>query len=357
MLRLEEQLIELIYGAAFEENSWADFLKLLSRALPDGKATLFHHNTSTNSGTWELNYGFPDIATRQYGGYYSKINPWMRPAAVRPIGIGVVAEQMLEAPLFQRTEFYNDFYRNDVGQTAVGVTVQREADTSILLSIATSRTDANENLYAAQLLSRLSPHVRRVFRHIKSSAKNIDGVVLDAVGVGSIIVSSLGTISAVSGIAGGILDTGIVAGRGTNSSLRFCCERAKLALNSMLRRDYTGPYTSEHAVHGTRVTLVRMVNSELAYLLHGPSVAVLFEAFSGRSNSASVIAAAYKLTEAETRCLRGLLAGASIHEIAEKSGRSRETIRTQVKSLYTKLGVSSHIELLCSFGSASSWPG
>ena len=52
------------------------------------------------------------------------------------------------------------------------------------------------------------------------------------------------------------------------------------------------------------------------------------------------------LTAAETRALRGLFSGKSVDVIAADAGLSRETIRSQVKSLYAKANVRSHVELL-----------
>jgi DNA-binding CsgD family transcriptional regulator len=55
---------------------------------------------------------------------------------------------------------------------------------------------------------------------------------------------------------------------------------------------------------------------------------------------------AYGLTAAETRALTGILAGKSVDEIADAAALSRETIRSQMKSLYAKTGTKGQLELL-----------
>lgn len=54
----------------------------------------------------------------------------------------------------------------------------------------------------------------------------------------------------------------------------------------------------------------------------------------------------HSLTAAEARALNGLIGGRSADEIAAEAGLSRETIRSQIKSLYAKTNAGSQIELI-----------
>ncbi|KQV39966.1 MULTISPECIES: hypothetical protein [unclassified Rhizobium] len=91
---------------------------------------------------------------------------------MRPIGVGVVAEDMVSEREFRKTEFFNDFFPKHIGQTAVGVTITRDQGRSVLLSTATTRSDPNENREAADRLTSLAPHHSRAFKYLQAEAKH-----------------------------------------------------------------------------------------------------------------------------------------------------------------------------------------
>ena len=66
---------------------------------------------------------------------------------------------------------------------------------------------------------------------------------------------------------------------------------------------------------------------------------MLAEARRAASRSPHAVSAGHKLTPAQVDVLRLLASGRSTTEIANDTGRSRETIRTHAKRVYAKLGV------------------
>ena len=93
--------------------------------------------------------GFDPEDVARYDGYYASINPWMPKAAVRPIGLGVVADQMLARPALLRSEFHAGFLRPLGCESGVGLTVEREEGRLFLLSILTSEPDPAPAVSAA----------------------------------------------------------------------------------------------------------------------------------------------------------------------------------------------------------------
>ncbi|MGO4838211.1 helix-turn-helix transcriptional regulator, partial [Rhizobiaceae sp. 2RAB30] len=150
------------------EAGWNDFLDRLSTRLPGGKTVFFFHDSVRNRGDLSLSSGLSDEALAAYGRHYSRVNPWMAKASVRPIGLGVVSEQMLDRGELVRTEFYGDFMRSIGAEAAVGVTIVRESGRSLLLSTLTDRADPNLNMAAAETLTRLAPHLKRAFRYYQT---------------------------------------------------------------------------------------------------------------------------------------------------------------------------------------------
>ncbi len=122
-----DQLIDCLYQSLLGESDWKDFAAGLAQLLPGGRSTIFYHDVVRQEGGFALTSGFDDGDTRQYNDYYARINPWMPKAAVRPVGLGVVADQMLEREALVRSEFYDGFLRPLSCESGIGLTVEREA--------------------------------------------------------------------------------------------------------------------------------------------------------------------------------------------------------------------------------------
>lgn len=347
----DDQLVDLIYACLLGEASWQDFLVGLARALPGGMSTLFYHDASTGTGSWQLNHGLPSDAVGKYGEYYSRLNPWMAKAAVRKIGVGVVAEQMYPREEFVRTEFYNDYFHKFGAESAVGVTIVREEGRSFLLSTITSRADPDSNMAAAEQLTRLAPHLRRVFRHFRTDTRQQTAEfgcsLFDAIDIGVALVGDCGMLRSISEAGQRIVETSGCARKTVLGKFRLANEDANATLDRMLVRSYDGPRVAVFMVGLVKLTFILTERDPFLIYFAGPTVAILMESLERPAQlDTDFFTAAFKLTAAEARALAGIVSGRSIDEMAAAAGVSRETIRSQLKSLYVKTGASAQIDLV-----------
>lgn len=349
----DEEFIDLIYASLLGETSWQHFLDRLAASLPNGKSILFFHDAAKSNGALGLFSGLERDMVSEYNLHYASRNPWMPKAAVRKVGRGVTADEMLPHRELEQTEFYNDFLLKIGCTSAVGVTIIREEGVSFLLSTMTSRSDANENQSAAARLSRLAPHLARAFRHYRqhSSQKaiiDIGGSLFDTIDVGLVIAGEGSVVKAVSRYAETILEKGEAVRVSPFGKLRFCCEQTELVFRRMLQRDYEGDKVVRLLVDGVRLTLVRIEKDSYSLYFEGPTVVLLMEPVNGPGRSVSIedFARVHMLTSAERRALVGILSGKTVDEIAAAAGLSRETIRTQMKAVYAKTGVRTQVELI-----------
>jgi DNA-binding CsgD family transcriptional regulator len=349
---VEDKLVDAIYGTVFGEATWHDFLDKLSRILPDGRSTLFYHDSTRSKGAFSLNSGFDADAVAKYGKYYSSINPWMPAAAARKVGVGVVAEQMFPRDRLVKTEFYNDFWSKNGGESAVGVTIVREEGRSFLLSTLTSCPDPEANRHAADTLTKLAPHLRRAFRHFKSepdqkTIAEIGGSLFDAVDIGMVVVDDRGLIKSASSVGQNMINTGRCLRVNVVGKIKVCQERADYLLSQMLDRSYEGPRVVSCIVDVFKLTFIQVAKDPLSLYFQGPTIVILMEQGNTMQRvNGEYFSKAYGLTAAETRALTGILAGKSVDEIADAAALSRETIRSQMKSLYAKTGTKGQLELL-----------
>lgn len=353
-----DRQIDLIYAALLGEATWRAFLDDLSGTLPDGKATLFYHDITQGGGAWELHSGIPPEALREYASHYSRINPWMKSASTRTVGLGVIAEQMVSQDSFRATEFYNDFFRKQMGETAVGVTIARDRGLSFLLSIATSRSDPHDNLEAAERLTLLAPHLRRAFKHMRSGAsqrvlESVAGCLFDAIEIGFVLVGEDGRAKSLSEAGGRTMSHDHPVQISATGKAVIRDEGANAALSAMIRRSYSGPKSMTFALGDVRLTIVQVNKDDVSSFFEGPTAVLLIE-FHGKGRNVPTsadISRRFGLTTAEVRALEGIRLGNTLADIADQAGLSRETVKTQFKSLFAKTGVGSQIELIRRFGS------
>ncbi|RWX60116.1 helix-turn-helix transcriptional regulator, partial [Mesorhizobium sp. M2A.F.Ca.ET.039.01.1.1] len=285
MIRAEfhaDYLIDLIYAAVLKEASWSDFLSELSKSIPDGRSLLFYHDATTGHGTWELNHGLDDTTVRNYADYYCRINPWMPKASVRKIGLGVVAEQMLPAVDFRKTEFYNDFFRPIGEESAVGLTIVREEGRSFLLSILTSRGDPERNKPVADQLTAIAPHLHRAFRNYRIGTKRsqiaeIGSSIFDAIDAGLLIVGEGAAVKSVSECGSRIVETGTCVRRTPLGRIRICSPEADAMLRRMLDRSFVAHKAWGAVVNEVKLTFIQVRKDRFSAYFEGPTVVVLLE--------------------------------------------------------------------------------
>ncbi|WP_353646489.1 LuxR C-terminal-related transcriptional regulator [Mesorhizobium sp. WSM2239] len=268
--------------------------------------------------------------------------------------MGVVAEQMYRRDKLVKTEFYNDFLKKVGGESAVGVTIVREEGRSFLLSTLTSSTDPEANRPAAEVLTKLAPHLRRAFRHFRGttgakSISDIGATLFDAVNIGMAVIGDRGLVKSVSTEAMRVVDAGKCARINMLGKLKFCTEEADDILTQMLDRSYEGPRSVSCVVDTVKLTFIQVMKDRLSFYFEGPTIVVLMERGAGRQNGGFDIvhfSNVHKLTAAETRAFAGIMAGKNVDEIAREADLSRETIRSQLKGLYAKTGTGGQIDLL-----------
>jgi DNA-binding CsgD family transcriptional regulator len=352
-----EALTDLIYGALFGETTWQHFLDVLNGTMPNGKSTLFFHDAVSRIGGLSLSSGLESAETDAYNRYYATLNPWMPKAAVRPIGLGVIADQMLPRAELLKTEFYNDFVRGIGCESSVGVTIMRENGRSFNLSTLTSSADPDFNRRNADLLSDLAPHLRRAFDFIRrervSPRREDNGLPLfDAIGVGVVYLGEDQKIRSMNATAEEMLgeEEGMAATTG-----RLVVADAQLAerLADLVRRrprppSEPPPMPVKLRSGGFTCTLVKLQSDFITEFLEGPTVALMIER-SGvvlKPDINDTLPRRSQLTAAEMRVASAIAAGLSLREAARAHDVSYETARSHLKSIYSKLGVNSQVALV-----------
>lgn len=354
-----DELTDLIYGAALGECGWQDFLDRLASALPNGRSAMHYHDLATPSSHVPSVSGFEAKDIEQFNAHFAAVNPWIPKAMLVAPGQGVVGEQILPRGELIKSEFYNDWLKRQTGcETSVGVTIIRSATRTFMLSTCTSSTDTDLNQQAAEQYTVLAPHLKRAFDLLRKRETLACGHgegqdLLDSVGVGVIYVTENLRVRSMNGSAERMQsgDAPVRVSPGGRLALQSAEAAAALELLALRHGTQAQPHVSLiKAANGAvyRVTLVRLRSDVFVELLNGPTVAILIEPATSLlpEERREHLKEMHGLTPAEVRIASGLAAGLSLREMAQAHGVSYETIRTQLKSIYTKTEVNSQAALV-----------
>lgn len=122
---------------------------------------------------------------------------------------------------------------------------------------------------------------------------------------------------------------------------------AQSLLTDMLKRTYSGPKVVSIVALATRITFIRTYRDDISLFFNEPSVILLLENRTRRNTfDLALFSSIFDLSRAEMRALAGIVGGKTVTQISQEAGLSRETIRSQLKSLYAKTGTHSQTDLL-----------
>lgn len=347
----DSELIELIYASLLGESTWQTFLDRLTGMAPGCWSVLHANDLKNGEASVGLVSGRSDDDIADYAGYYHHISPWVQHCVVSPTGQANVVERSVPGHILEKTEFYADFLRPIETRSAIGIGVDREGERSLIVSLMTPVASEDYLLRLAGQLTRIAPHLMRAgefYRRTSFAAQSTElgATFFDALHMGMVVVGSGRRIRTSSDLARRMFGPDV--GLDPLGRLHLSEPMAQSLLNAMLMHSYDGPKHRRLLVGGMRVTLIRMEGERERSIFEGPGVCVTLEALHGpgRFVDIDLFASGYRLTPREVRVLDGLIAGRTVDEIAREAGRSRETIRSQLKSLCAKTGARGQADLL-----------
>ncbi|HXV31637.1 MAG TPA: helix-turn-helix transcriptional regulator, partial [Sinorhizobium sp.] len=348
--KFRDELVELIYGSLLEHGKWQQFLDHLNNAMHYGKTTFMYHDAVVRKGYFSLAAGYAEEEVAAYNQYYNLINPWMAKASMRPVGKGVTSDYMFDAQQLRKTEFYNDYLRKSGLEGGAGITIFRDKGRSFVLTSLMSARDHESSAELASLFTELSPHIARAFSYYRRGTKASDEAssqctLLDLTGTGLIIVDEDAYLKAVNKTAEQFIDQRCGIRITPTGRIAFDKGRLQEMLKDICQRQSKGSVYRAETSNGMKrydITMVRMQTDRMREFLAGPSVALLLKP---RVASAELVDKQV-LSPGELHVARAIIDGISIKEIASERGTSRETVRTQLKSIFSKLGISSQMELV-----------
>lgn len=361
----ESQLIDLIYGTLVDQARWQEVVARISAVFPNGHGTLLFHHRKQKKGMFAVTSGFDQGWVENYQRTFSAVNPWMENIGKRPIGLGAPAELTVPRNELLKTDFYNDFLRPQQIVTGVGVTIFREGDRLLALSVLGADGDDAAVKQLAEMFTRIAWHIRRVINLHRNEGINplaAVGPLIEGMDVGVVIVGRGQRVLRASKLATGLLGVERAAHLDAKHRLVIHSPQAMEFLEACLAESWQPPSASRTAAFYLkdrdgipfRITVIGTHRDLFPTYLDGPVAYVVIEDLSLPLRvTETSLQALYGLSFSEANLLIALANGATLSQISAHRGRAIETVRSQLKSACSKLGVSRQadaVRLVCRVG-------
>ena len=356
--------IELIYDFVTDPNGAANLVGKLVNDLEFRSGTFYIEKLDRPAVKYFCRPGFSDEESQLYQDRFYQLDAWIRGLSQLPKGHFYESDIVASLNSLKRTEFYNDWLKKIDLAKAMGGYMSLE--NKHVSRISFHHTHAQGEFGdKTEYLNQLAPHLKRAIslqQKIADSQCHASSItsIADKLKVASLIVDGSGKIRYKNAEMDSLAKSSSVI-RIVNKHLRLpdyaqgridrvihCAvmnaqgsERFE-SDNRILIHDSEGAPTHEIEIESVSgydhiLGLQYQVAMALVLITEVAQAATLNEPF---------ISDTYGLTLKELQLAKHLIEGLSLNEIATKSNRSINTVKTQLRSLFAKTGTNSQSKLI-----------
>lgn len=375
---LVSDLIQLLYAAVEDPDVWPRFLDVAAEAVGAGMTVLLSAPRDGHGVTIASSARAEPGALESYAQDWAAQDIYVHSGhpSVTQQGALVHSEEMVPKRELLATPYYNDFMRRFDLFHSVVATLLADQRTSAGLAFHYSRRAPVPDGERMDLISLLIPHLTQALRIHRRWAEleQSEHAAMSAIensATGYVVLDGRGRILRANGRAEQMLRAGdgLVSRGGRLAALVPDDDRALQKAIGSAAQTALGGGTIPGSTMAVRrglaqppyvVALMPVSAAGSLFNRHGAAVLALVSDPSWAPElPARRLQRAFGWTEAEAEVAREIASGARLHEVAERRGVGIETVRTQLKSVFRKAGVSSQAALvrLLANASASLQPG
>lgn len=356
-------LLGRIYDAALNPAEWENVLKLLSELLNAEQAYMRIINRHQNDVELTYYHNKDPAWSSAYNDYYILKDPWLNKILSSDKSIINCTHYYLGNKEYESLEFHSDFVAPQNSHFGLGGKINIDDTTTGFISFNRDRNKQGFEHEHLENLKILEPHVKRSllinkkiqYCEIKS---NILKDTLEQINIPLLLVNRFGKIVYLSTLAEQLLSKNsgvsvknqciLISSYNDNMKLQKLIHHATNTGNGLSQQGGALKYNS----FGSQSTLSIFVNpvtsDNLAMESHYGNLALILLHTNTQETtiSAELLRDLYNLTPAEARLTLYLYQGYSLDEIAETISRSKNTLRSQLRSTFNKIGVSKQSELI-----------
>lgn len=361
----DTRMIRLIYDSATSEPAWESFFKELLRILRLRSGNLLTTNIKSDEvcSHYQIGEGITPQYMDDYVENYRHRDPLINAVINQPFGKVLTLHTFCDSDHSRlvKSDYYQKWClpQNIFDGACAQVLSEGNWYTFIVLERDTSQGVFKKSDVA--FIERLLPHLRQAIKiHLRFNALRHESSGLDALltlfPYGAATVDSNGLISNINQRAIDILqrhpgltinqqrlsfDDSVLGKRVSLSIIHSVNKIIKL-------EDYSAHiYRIGESASPLHLLILPFSAFSQRLPLSGPkALIVLYDSEQSLSPHVSTIATLYQLTQSEAELTTRLITGETLEEIAQKSFKSKETLRGYLKNIFRKLNVNRQSELI-----------
>jgi DNA-binding CsgD family transcriptional regulator/PAS domain-containing protein len=352
------QILQALYDAPLEPSRWEDFLRLTAQASGGEAAALMLLHAESCSVARSV--GLDPEVTRLYEQHYYRLDVWREPVTRASDWLGT-SERYVSFAELERTEFYNDFALPAGIPHAIAAMVERGPERIANLGIYRGLRAGAFEKGDLDVVRFLKPHLQRAHRlHTelnKAQARSAGlAAALNTLSTGVILLGPHMRVVAMNqaaeqfvAIGNGLLVSGdtVALGQSKEAALLQCLIASAVRTGEGTGLQAGGAVTvSRHDLPPLHVLVspVRGFDLDESH----PVRAILFVKDTAQRSRHwnGILSALFGLTPAECRVAILLADGYAPKQIVETIGVSRNTLKSQLSSIFCKTGTSRQSQLV-----------
>lgn len=369
--RLSE-LIGLIYEGATAPGRWStDILPALSSHMESPISWLFTTLHTPQTGGYLFNHGTDHDRVELYINKYQQHDVWIHAGLEQRVffeGNVVIGDEMVPRQQLLESKIYKEYLsKDDVEGQMMGGIIFGLDSTNSMPAVWVVRRGINAPGYDQDDRARMRlilPHISRslgVMQRLRSAELTVATTLtaLDRLSHGLLLLDANGAVAFANRSAQRILKDGdglrlrkFTHTAGLGDLIADDAKSSKAIGDAISATLNCEPYDTPHF---SNCVAVPRTSGVASYTLqfsalgahtefgagNGAFVAIVFIADGAQEThiNPALLQSAYGLTHAEARVALTLLESGSAQEVADKLGTSLNTVTTQIKQIYAKLGV------------------
>lgn len=354
--------LEKISGLAVEAVVHDDALHEMCSALRSGfDASQHHFQLITGNPIQSIIFDttMSKSAMEKYIEHYSTVDLWAVEVMRKPPRSVVVSEELVPHRVFLDSEIYNDFIRPDAESVEHLILLTEPLGSSgqVALSLLRTATERPFDSTDKRQLARLAPTLRRLIRarmllREVLAEKQVGFAGLDALNKPILIVDAGGSVQFANQAAQGLATRTSPDTRVTRiGDLGLWCGAGQRQVADAVHAVIAGTAPSRQVVVSTpsgspRVVDVLRLPDQTPAVSRRFAMLMMKNPGTCEAPNARLLIRLYGLTNAEANVAVALANGITVRDYAIQHSLSLETVRTQLKSSYRKLGVARQSDLV-----------
>jgi DNA-binding CsgD family transcriptional regulator len=355
-------LIGAVYDAAGDATLWDAFLGSLARTTQAESAALVVHELGRGLHTLAASWMVDPEASCLYQNHYGSIDVWAKRGRSKPAGYVCTSESLCPIEELASTQIYNDYLlRYGIVHGMFGVVENDTARRWGSVSLYRGQKSTEFRSSDLEILNFLIPHIRRAFTlyfrlsDLEARTAGTEAA-LNLLVAGVIFVGSMGEIILMNTKAEELVrnrDGLLLVRKRLSAAVEAEATRLHVLISSVTQTSNGTGMSAGGTIPISRrngrslsVTIAPLRNFSIDLVQQPTAVIFISDPDENLELPADFLTRCHGLTSAEARLAMILVEGHSLKEAADLCGVTRNTAKSQLKSIFTKTNVQRQAQMV-----------